>query len=54
RAATSALTCPLCSTRRLASHPALLHRNPHTPTATLAQLILLHSPLLSELVVARE
>ncbi|KAH8108971.1 hypothetical protein DFH11DRAFT_1630478 [Phellopilus nigrolimitatus] len=33
---------------------ALLHRNPHTPTATLAQLILLHSPLLSELVVARE
>ncbi|KAH8111554.1 107-domain-containing protein [Phellopilus nigrolimitatus] len=33
---------------------ALLRQNPYTPTATLAQSILLHSPLLSELVVVRE
>lgn len=33
---------------------ALLKENPYTPTATLAQSIMVHSPLLNELVVVRE
>lgn len=32
----------------------LLRKNPYTPTATLAQAILRHSPLLNELVIVRE
>ncbi|EJC99448.1 uncharacterized protein FOMMEDRAFT_148674 [Fomitiporia mediterranea MF3/22] len=36
------------------SAKSLLRRNPYTPTSTLAQSILLHSPLLNELVIVRE
>ncbi|KAG6877258.1 hypothetical protein C0993_009027 [Termitomyces sp. T159_Od127] len=38
----------------LPSPRALLKKNPYTPTSTLAQAIMDHSPLLTELVVVRE